>query len=205
VCVVACAGALFSFAQIGIGFTPTLPLLSAFRAIAMLAQPMGQPVGPAIVSLVAPPARMGAWMAAVSTSSSLIRALAPLMLGILFDQDPSVPFIVTGSAASLTFLCAALLIQRVPRPHAGSATAPTAELPSSEPHEQAADPLGGKLGSSAQDHVIDLEAEYERLLHLKHQLDSGEVDDFDAAADPTDEDVEELGRFARVLHFLWPQ
>ena len=113
----ACAavGALISSAQLAIPYAGDLLSLSAYRYVSMLGQPIQQPAAPAIASLVAPHDRMGAWMAAVSTAQTLVRALSPPLLGPLFDERPTVPFILTASATLLILPTAYLLKSRVPR------------------------------------------------------------------------------------------
>ncbi|KAL1530116.1 hypothetical protein AB1Y20_001036 [Prymnesium parvum] len=214
VCVVACTGALLSIFQSGIGFSASLPVLTVFRSLSMLGPPMCQPVAPAIVSLVAPPKRMGAWMAAVSASSTLIRAIAPPLLGPLYDVNPAIPFLVTASAASLTILCASLLNSRVPT---ANETSTLSEIPSAsmglasidEPAAATADVLANDSADSRHaEHGVEpselddsttlrtLELEYERLLLVqKKLLDGEEVEDVDLTAEVTEADVEELGRW----------
>ena len=124
----ACVGALIGTAQYGVPFAPNLLSLCAFRYVAFMGQPLQQPAAPAIIAMVAPPASMGAWMGTASTVQALVRALAPPVLGPLYDHSPAIPFMITSSGAAATLLFAGLLVQRVPRPHttAGSARTSTA-------------------------------------------------------------------------------
>lgn len=101
-------------------FFDTEVIVFIFRYVSGLGGPMAVPAVSAIVSLIAPPHRRGAWTGLTIGIQSLGRAVAPASLGILFDVDHRIPFCITGGVALLAAVLTLCLAPRVPRP-----TAPT--------------------------------------------------------------------------------
>lgn len=96
-------------------FSDEIPVF-IFRYVAGVGAPMAIPAASAIVSLIAPPRRRGAWTGITLAAQSLGRAVAPAALGVLFDADHHIPF-CAASAVALVGACLCLcLFPRVPRP-----------------------------------------------------------------------------------------
>jgi DHA1 family tetracycline resistance protein-like MFS transporter len=221
----ACFGALLTTAQTGIPFfgRDSLLGLSAFRYLAMVGVPMTQPAAPAIVSMVAPAAQLGAWMAAMSTVQALVRATSPLLLGPLYDEFaaslPGMPFLLTAGGCCFTMGITLLLHARLPaRPPPGAVTS-TAEvavppLPTAEAEQSSAAESGGESSSGAErtdaSHVssrrcnadvANLCDEYSRLLTLVRGHESGEaiLSGGHEEGDVSEADVREMGEWMAAM------
>lgn len=201
----ACIGALITLFQIGVPLSGSLSVLSFFRYVAMLGAPIQMPAASAITSPVAPRHRMGAWMAATSSAQALVRALTPLLMGPMYDENSSVPFFISSGGVLLAILWAVLLIPRVPVQRKFLPPLPLANptqqeggielvtatdedpLPSSAvlmeaggAHQPPSDPAWGVA-------VADLCAEFDRLLQLKthfEQADEAALAALEAVPDP---------------------
>jgi len=67
------------------------------------------------VSLLAPPTKRGSLVSLTITCQALMRVIAPIVAGPLYDIDKISPFLVMAGALAVSFLFEVLLIFRVPR------------------------------------------------------------------------------------------
>ena len=148
---------------------------------------------------------MGTWMASNSMMQALMRALAPLALGVLYDSEAALPFWVTSGFAAGTLLCAGLLIARVPRPAStSSASAPDkssgrAQVPAAREDMELGEGTC-RLSHSADVDVHQLVLEYQRLMELKAAHESGQalLEDSPEIAVSEDE-VDKLGKWTASM------
>jgi hypothetical protein len=149
---VACIGCLLmSLVALVPFFSAELPLF-IFRYVSGLGGPMAIPAVSAIVSVIAPPQRRGAWTGLTLAAQSLGRAVAPAALGVLFDVDYHIPFLISGGVALLGALLALCIAPRVPM----AGKKPPHQVPSEKPVDSIVPP-------ESQDRVRSQEEESEEL------------------------------------------
>jgi MFS family permease len=131
---VAAVGCVMMSLQAACPFFPDLLPVFVFRYASGLGGPLAIPAVSAIVSLIAPPHRRGAWTGLTLAAQALGRTVAPVALGVIFDLDYRIPFcIIGGIALSGLFLtlCIAPRLPRVQKTQSG---------PGAARKEQAEDP-----------------------------------------------------------------
>jgi len=97
------------------------------RYVCDIGSPLAIPSVNAIVSLVAPAEKRGAWMGMTMGVQSLAQAVAPAVLGVTFDANYRAPFLIIGGMMLVSFMISAALIPMVP-PSAHLAEPPVAKL-----------------------------------------------------------------------------
>ena len=139
-------------------------------------------------------------MATVNMCASLIRAVAPLVLGPLHDSDADAPFLTTGAAGLVPLMCALLLRPRVPsdKPAGSAVLTPAGVATPADPREDSEEPQAEPAPAAAlweRLEVGDLPMAYEHVAERHRRLERGDdLGGVDDAGEPSTEDVEELGR-----------
>lgn len=143
-------------------------------------------------------------MATQNFWGALTRAIAPIVLGPLYDLYPSIPFVITGIGSAVPLACALLLKKRTP---AGSFWSSKQEKTqtvmvsatgggANALEEGGAPPMVSKQDSGPA--VRDLASAYERLEMRRREEAAGKPTDaldLPGADGPTTADIEELGRW----------
>jgi hypothetical protein len=135
----------------------TAPPVFVFRYLSGLGAPMAIPAVSAIVSIIAPPHRRGAWTGLTLAAQALGRAAAPASLGVLFDVDYHIPFCISGGVALLGALLCLCIAPRVPKAQKRDAD--------QEPHDSAGiSPEGQSRSRSQSEESLELTKQCEILL-----------------------------------------
>jgi len=85
-----------------------------FKFIGVIGAPIAMPAVTAIVSLIAPAHRRGAWTGLTIAAQSLGRTVGPPVIGMLYDIDIHSSFLALGFAALCAAVLSALLIPFIP-------------------------------------------------------------------------------------------
>lgn len=159
-------------------FCENLSAYLVLRYVACIGAPLAMPTGMAIVSLVAPPHRRGAWTGLVVASRNVGQVLAPILLGVTFDLDYHVPFVISAGTIFVGFLALMVVAPRVPiaRRNQGLAKSDNkdGELSGADPQVHAvADIESDILSQHAEVLVMRLRNEQERIRLLLDTVKEG--------------------------------
>ncbi|CAK0828261.1 unnamed protein product [Prorocentrum cordatum] len=113
-------------------FMNDLAPLFVFRYVCAIGGPMAIPSVTAIVSIIAPAKRRGAWTGMTMGVQNLARTVAPAVLGVTFDADYRVPFLISGGMMLVAFTACVALIPMVPSAHLAKPAGKPAEDSDSE-------------------------------------------------------------------------
>merc|ERR1740121_2413728 len=153
-----------------------LPLF-VFRYVCAIGGPMAIPSVTAIVSLIAPAKKRGAWTGMTMGVQNLARTVAPAVLGVTFDSDYRVPFLISGGMMLVAFMACVALVPMVPHVHLAKPAAKPAEpsdseYPAAEKSEVAIDMDAASDGQPQSSEPDELSVHAEALLvKLRAQQD----------------------------------
>eukprot|EP00931_Biecheleriopsis_adriatica_P048930 TRINITY_DN28283_c0_g1_i1.p1 TRINITY_DN28283_c0_g1~~TRINITY_DN28283_c0_g1_i1.p1 ORF type:complete len:614 (-),score=84.83 TRINITY_DN28283_c0_g1_i1:111-1871(-) len=206
-----------------------IPLL-VVRYVSTIGGPLAVPASSAIVAVVAPPHRRGAWTGLALASQSLGRTVSPAILGVTFDIDVHLPFLIGGATLGLGGLCCiAMRLRMCLRRRRAKLDAPSAPVDpqtvgekgdeaSKVNQESISSSAPGvsdieQLSQHAEALVLRLRNQQELVLLRKASLESGQADsDLHQPTSPEDraEKRMELGTWLvdtmeRHNYTTWPQ
>jgi len=167
---------------------PFMDNLSAYlvlRYVAGIGVPLAMPTGMAIISLVAPPHRRGAWTGLVVASRNLGQVVGPILLGMTFDLDYHIPFVISGGTICIGCLALMVVVPRVPMARFGQGVVKSddkvGDLSCADPEAPVVDIESDILSQHAEMLVMRLRNEQERIQLLldtvKEGKESLEVDE----------------------------
>mmetsp|Transcript_46457 Transcript_46457/g.108186 ORF Transcript_46457/g.108186 Transcript_46457/m.108186 type:complete len:591 (-) Transcript_46457:108-1880(-) len=163
-------------------YVEVAPLL-VFRYIAGFGTSLLLPAVSAIVGLIAPEQKRGKWSGATMASQNFGRTVSPIIIGLTFDVDYHLPFLISAGIAVAAMVTSLVLIPCIgmpaPAPEKGAQDETAIEESKAEESYPTSDAFQSELSAKAE---VLIEKLHERRARLKKRLqllENGEDDHYE--------------------------